>query len=640
MIGLERFPDKRAFQRYQVRLQAAWDRFVSGTAAEPDSSVVPFRIAESWKRSRSYGLDPIHYQSYIKMKKLNIKSREKRLLTNEVIGYWFGDLAKKYAFNASVFDAQGNAVAFSEEKNYSISFANEMILGTNAAALALLENRPGCVLAQEHYSRFFHQRYCAAAPFHSAAWDVAGALCISTQDFDIIHSMAEIVEKCSELCTLIFTLAHQTPADDDEAFRTVLANLANLSEPILYIDNHEKMQSLSQHAQKLLTQYRESGSLSTAKEADERFSLYLNEGGAVARTSDGRCTGREQPVPGEKPVLEQPRQGCGMEFFDIVGNTPQLVKCIRFAKQAALTDFAIVLNGESGSGKEVFAQAIHNASPRREGPFVALNCGAISPELVESELFGYEEGSFTGANRNGKAGLLEKASGGTLFLDEIESMPLPVQSKMLRVLSSGRLTRVGNTAEIPVDLRVISASKIDLRQAAQEGRFREDFFYRISAVNLHIPPLRERREDIPLLTRNFLNQLGRSSVRIAPEVMEVLCACDWPGNVRELENVLTHACVFSSGDTIELEDLPEELQSAGRFSRLRAFLQEHRLLTDEGTADIVQIEEELIRDALEKNGFILKQAAQSLKIDRKTLSVKIKRSPMLTALMAAHSVQP
>lgn len=191
-----------------------------------------------------------------------------------------------------------------------------------------------------------------------------------------------------------------------------------------------------------------------------------------------------------------------------------------------------MLNGESGSGKDVFAQAIHNTSPRRNGPFVALNCGAIAADLVESELFGYEEGAFTGADRSGKIGMLEKASGGTLFLDEVESMPLAVQSKLLRVLSGGSLHRVGSTAEIPVDLRVISASKVDLRKAAERGEFREDLFYRISVVSLPIPPLRDRKEDVPLLALEFfwigsaavpLQFLQRPWRRCAPITGRAMC---------------------------------------------------------------------------------------------------------------------
>lgn len=221
--------------------------------------------------------------------------------------------------------------------------------------------------------------------------------------------------------------------------------------------------------------------------AGRQLRLCLNEdqGRGLQRRAGGRKVSRTDVSAGTA-FAGNGRPECSMEFSDIIGSTPQIMRSHRFAKQAALTDFAIVLNGESGSGKDVFAQAIHNTSPRRNGPFVALNCGAIAADLVESELFGYEEGSFTGADRSGKIGMLEKASGGTLFLDEVESMPLAVQSKLLRVLSGGSLHRVGSTAEIPVDLRVISASKVDLRKAAERGEFREDLFYRISVVSLPI----------------------------------------------------------------------------------------------------------------------------------------------------------
>lgn len=639
MIGLERFPDKQSFQRYQNRLQTAWEQFMSGESMTPDLSVLSFRIAESWKRSHSYGLDPFHYQSYIKMQKLNIKSREKQLLmANEVAGYWYGDLSKKYAFNVSIFDSLGNDVALLPEKDYSLSFANEMILGTNAAALALLENRSGCVLAQEHYSRFFHQRFCVAAPFHSTDQNVVGTICLSTLDFEIIHSLSEIAEQFAEICTLLFNLSHQVP-NDDESFRAVLANISNLSAPILHMDDWEKIQSLSQHAQKLTTYYKECSSTGSAPEK-EPLRLHLNENSkfdtSMAHWQKDASAQKSIRQITEQPSLKQVRPECSMEFSDIVGTAPQLVKCIRFAKQAAVTDFAIVLNGESGTGKDILAQAIHNASPRRNGPFVALNCGAIASDLVESELFGYEKGAFTGANSRGKIGLMERASGGTLFLDEIESMPLSIQAKLLRVLSSGNLSRVGATMEIPVDLRIISASKVDLRKASEQGNFREDLFFRISVVSLQIPPLRDRKEDIPQLVQNYLSRIGRCSTQVSQNAMAALCAFNWPGNVRELENVLIHACIFSQKGTISIESLPDELQCAGQITNILHFLKEHRLLTDQGTASISQIEVELIQNALEKSNFLLKQTAQMLNIDRKTLCRKIKQNPQLVKLVNGH----
>ena len=410
--------------------------------------------------------------------------------------------------------------------------------------------------------------------------------------------------------------------------RAVLASLANMSAPLLYVDAQDKLQALSRRARELLA-----GCRDDKGSAGRQLRLCLNEdqGHGPQPQTGGRKVSRTDVSP-ERLLPEMARPECSMEFSDIIGSTPQIMRSIRFAKQAALTDFAIVLNGESGSGKDVFAQAIHNTSPRRKGPFVALNCGAIAADLVESELFGYEEGAFTGADRSGKIGMLEKASGGTLFLDEVESMPLAVQSKLLRVLSGGSLHRVGSTAEIPVDLRVISASKVDLRKAAERGEFREDLFYRISVVSLPIPPLRDRKEDVPLLARNFLDRIGRRSTAVSPEAMAALCAYNWPGNVRELENVLLHACVFSAKGVITMDSLPEELQSIGRVANLRRFLREQGLLTEDGAAPMARIEAELIRSALEQNHFILLHTARMLHIDRKTLCRKIRQNPWLKEL--------
>ena len=320
MVGLERFPDKQSFQRYQVRLQAAWEQFMSGESRTPDPSVVPFRIAESWKRSQGYGLDPFHYQSFVKMKKLNIKNRETQLLTDETAGYWLGDLAKKYAFNVSVFDAQGNDIALMPERDHALSFANEMILGTNAAALALLENRPGCVLAQEHYSRFFHPRFCVAAPFRETDQNVVGAVCISTLNFEIIHSLAEMVEQFAEICTQIFNLAHQLPSDDDEMLRAVLASLANLSAPLLYVDAQDKLQTLSRRARELLA-----GCRDDKESAGRQLRLCLNEdqGHGPQPQTGGRKVSRTDVSP-ERLLPEMARPECSMEFSDIIGSTPQI----------------------------------------------------------------------------------------------------------------------------------------------------------------------------------------------------------------------------------------------------------------------------------------------------------------------------
>jgi transcriptional regulator with PAS, ATPase and Fis domain len=234
-------------------------------------------------------------------------------------------------------------------------------------------------------------------------------------------------------------------------------------------------------------------------------------------------------------------------FADIIGESEAMRAALEQAQRAALTKATVLLRGESGTGKELFAHAIHNASERKYNQFIRVNCAAISETLLESELFGYEEGAFTGAKRGGKRGLFEEASGGTIFLDEIGELSMSMQVKLLRVLQEREIIRVGGTKAIAIDVRVIAATHVNLESAIQAGRFREDLYYRLHVVPIHIPPLRQRGEDIkPLslhLLRKYNLEYGRSVEEIAPETLHILTAYHWPGNVRELENVLGRAMI-------------------------------------------------------------------------------------------------
>jgi transcriptional regulator with PAS, ATPase and Fis domain len=236
---------------------------------------------------------------------------------------------------------------------------------------------------------------------------------------------------------------------------------------------------------------------------------------------------------------------------------------IQIAKMASKSMSNVLIEGESGTGKELFAQAIHNHSPRADGPFIAVNCGAIPRELIGSELFGYEEGAFTGARKGGNPGKFELAAGGTLFLDEIGDMPIEQQVTLLRVLQEKQLTRIGSSKVIPIDVRIICATHRNLYAEVQNERFRQDLFYRLNVINIHIPPLRERKEDIPLLFRNFLLQMDRAWAehfdQIEPGVEESLLAYNWPGNVRELQNLAERMAYTQTHYQIRRTTLPHEL---------------------------------------------------------------------------------
>ena len=308
------------------------------------------------------------------------------------------------------------------------------------------------------------------------------------------------------------------------------------------------------------------------------------------------------------------------EFKDIIGKDKEFVRLIKLARAIAPSPSSVLITGESGTGKELFAQAIHNAGYGKKGPFVAINCAAIPRELIETELFGYVEGAFTGARRGGMQGKFVQASGGTLFLDEIGDMPLELQSKLLRVLQERMVVPVGGNQAIPVDFRLISATNQCLDELIQAGEFRADLYYRLNVINILIPPLRERKDDIALLARHFAlvyaNKLGRGTIDISEEAIKVMQNYNWPGNIRELENVIEMAVNLCS-DCIEAEHLSREVRDSLTNP-----------LADQEDEVILSLEEmekrQIIKALLYYKGNI-SQTANVLEIGRTTLYRKMKK---------------
>jgi two-component system, NtrC family, response regulator AtoC len=309
----------------------------------------------------------------------------------------------------------------------------------------------------------------------------------------------------------------------------------------------------------------------------------------------------------------------------IIGKSPAMTTVMRTVQKVAEYKTSVLITGESGTGKELVARALHDLSPRAAGPFVAVNCGAIPEALLESELFGHRKGAFTDASRD-KRGLFEEATGGTLFLDEIGELPLALQVKLLRALQEEEIRRLGDTREIRIDVRVVAATVKDLAAEASAGRFREDLFYRLNVLPLRLPPLRERREDIPELTMHFVQRYrdkhahaGPRPESVSPEVMERLLAYPWPGNVRELENTLERAMVLSDGPRIEAAVLEDRILAAAEPARVA--LDPAELSIKKTTR---RLEEELIRKALQKTGGNRTGAAKLLEISHRALLYKIK----------------
>jgi len=309
----------------------------------------------------------------------------------------------------------------------------------------------------------------------------------------------------------------------------------------------------------------------------------------------------------------------------IIGKSKAMHGVLSMVDKAAPSRSTVLITGESGTGKELVARAIHFASPRKDGPFVSVNCMALNPGVLESELFGHEKGSFTGAVAR-RRGRFELADGGTLFLDEIGELSAELQVKLLRVLQERTFERVGGGGEIEVDIRVVAATNADLAKAVEEGNFREDLYYRLNVIQVHMPALRERREDIPMLATHFLNKYAEENEKrltgFAPEAMDYLAGYDWPGNVRQLQNVVERCVVMASGETISVDDLPPEIKDEeSQFKGAVDLLPSRLNLAD----TLEKIEAQLVRRALAKNDFVQVKAAEALGISKSLLQYKLKK---------------
>ena len=371
------------------------------------------------------------------------------------------------------------------------------------------------------------------------------------------------------------------------------------------------------------------GVLSADKELSKRDSLddytrFLN----MIATLIANNFSLEKKVKEEKSTLEEEKKALETELKrvyeklhvkGIVGRSKEILSVLDIVHRVAGTDATVLLRGESGVGKEVFARAIHFLSKRANKPFIAINCGAIPENLLEAELFGYEKGAFTGAYSS-KKGKFEIASGGTIFLDEVGELPLHLQVKLLRVLQEKEIERLGSSKPIKVDVRIIAATNRDLEKMVREGTFREDLYYRLNVVPIYIPPLRERVEDIPSLVQHFLEKFKAQydkEVSISHEVLDALTHYHWKGNVRELQNVLERMVILDTDGVLTEEDLPQELRR-----RSPKKVKPAKPVNGESIWDV---ERKLIEDALAESGFVIKEAAKRLGMTPRQVSYRIQK---------------
>jgi two-component system NtrC family response regulator len=307
------------------------------------------------------------------------------------------------------------------------------------------------------------------------------------------------------------------------------------------------------------------------------------------------------------------------DFKTIIGNSAEMAKVFQVIEKVAPTEATVLITGESGTGKELVARSIHARSSRSNAPFIAVNCSAIPRDLLESELFGHMKGAFTGATKD-RSGKFELADSGTIFLDEIGELPLELQPKLLRTIQERTVEPVGGSEQKKLDVRIIAATNLDISKALADGLFREDLYYRLAVIPLHLPPLRERREDIPLLARHFCRKHGGADVHFEPEALAALAGYTWPGNVRELENLVERLLIMRSSPRLTLHDIPEKVRENRRTAATGKIIN-----LPDGGCSLEELEREIVTEALNRNGWNQTAAARFLRIPRHTLIYRMEK---------------
>jgi len=634
-----------------------WKNFVS--AGHADLNFISEPIFESWNRCLKAEVDFSGGKCWDLLSGKDFEKRESQLVeAAKPIMETLYQCVHGSDFVLVLIDKDGYILRTSGDLNVlrraeKLNFGpganwSERSVGTNAIGTALTIGRALHVTGPEHYCQGHHLWTCSAAPIRDAAGEIVGCLDISgpRERFNpyILAMIVASVKAIEERLRLEQSFEYLSNAN------IYLSTVFDaVSEGLISVDGNGFITGINRAAAKLFRLHPEEligkradtalyfnnrvrGFMKSGKEyCEEELLLNTLKGQLHCIASakpicnkDGIRRGAVFTISKIKEPSLQRKNNVGEDlrfmFKDIIGESKTMQETIEKAKRVTKSPSTVLIFGESGTGKEIFAQAIHSASDCRQGPFVSLNCGAIPRELVQSELFGYSEGAFTGAKRSGRLGKLELASGGSIFLDEIGAMPLEMQVNLLRVLEEKTIVRVGGNKGIPVDIRIIAATNSSLYEEVKRGAFREDLYYRLNVISITIPPLRERKRDIPLLTNHYIEKLsrklGKRVVDIDPVILSIFEAYHWPGNVRELINALEYAINLMQEEDLRLDHLPD-------------YLKENRQVKpgvdSREIVPLAILEQEAIRDALICFDGNISKASKTLGVCRNTLYDKIKR---------------
>lgn len=636
-------PDLDTYHGYEEKdlMLAQWETFHAGRLVDPQ--LIGTKLYKSWLRSREFGVNPhVRRKATVSPDELEaiLKANTEVIDSSKIIMIKLFKSVE--ATNSIISLADRNGVILCVHYHQSSlqimpnhvpgDIFSEEVCGTNGIGTCLAEAAPVELVGAEHYCRDDHIWYCSSAPIFDSKSNLVGVFNISIARESFHHHTSGMVEAAAYAITEQLSLR--------EMLGEQAAIMELLDEGVIVLNNDGDITSINKKAcdilkldkspvgSRLLRVIHAHEVLNTA--LNKRIGFHDQEVLLETGSASISCLLSAAPIPGKGVILtlresvrmrELATRAIGAKaiytFDRIIGDSASIKEAIRQGETAAQSDITTLILGESGTGKELFAQSIHNASARRKAPFVVVNCGAIPRNLVQAELFGYDEGAFTGANRLGKPGKFELADGGTIFLNEIGEMPLEAQVSLLRLLQNGEVIRVGGKNYRYVNVRVIAATNRNLSEAVAQKQFRSDLFYRLNAFTLHVPMLSDRGDDVVLLAESFLSKfalaLRKNIAGIADETLHCLRSYPWPGNVRELENSIERAVAVATGSLLRPEDLPQRLTMTVDAPKT---LSEGRL--KEGEAEI-------IRQTLQDTRGNLRQTAQLLGISRSTLYLKLKK---------------
>jgi transcriptional regulator of acetoin/glycerol metabolism len=628
-----------------------WSKFVS----KGDVDCVPMYVRQSWERCREANVDPQKERNIMRIDQNSIRKRiDEHSDLHQLLQAHYKNVEKYFSFlPLCIFfsDSDGyilsitghekalNLIRESQQTEIIGSSIKERVIGTTAPGICLEERRFATVNAEEHYIRRIHWASCIATPVFDWEQNLLGCLdfTVTIKDAEKLKHLIPVLLNTAN--SIQFELSLKKKLEQIDLFHCYYRSTFDYSRSILIlVDRRGRIIDLNRNAQEALNANSQCIKNKDVRSilSDKCDSEFLFKKFGESRSVRGRTSGlyytesipifdrsgnevafllkleKEKPstvIPGGVPYTAR------HTFESIIGTSPKMLNLVEKAKKAAKGGSNILIEGETGTGKELFAHAIHDESSYCGGPFVALNCAAIPTELIESELFGYEKGAFTGARQDGNPGKFELANGGTIFLDEIHAMDLSAQKKILRVIEDRQVTRIGGKYIIPLSIRIIVASSANLEEKIEGGFFIPALFYRLNVVRLSTPSLRERNEDIPSLVDYFIGEMNlkfnRSIRGVEPGVLEVMFRYSWPGNVRELRNCIESIFNFCVGEVIRLHDLEDIVPFESKKKAVAG-----RTMND--------ITKDLMIESLNRFGNV-REAANSLGIPKSTFYRKMKK---------------